>query len=131
MGLARTATPPALGREGLAAWKYLAFALIPSPSPNPGQGCQGALLKPTRILALVPAVGTGHFGFLVFLGPAGDSEELCYSLQELCPLLTRSLLPVVLAKPASPGMPCSVAKGGGCCAGRCQGLSAPPVPRVW
>jgi len=117
VGVARTVTPPALGREETAAWKYLALALIPSPLLSPEQGCQHALLKPAHFLALVPAVGMGHFGFLVLFGPGSDSEELCYSSQGrqgLCPALTCSLLPVVCAKPASPGVPRSVAKGGGC-----------------
>ena len=50
MGVARTVTPPALGREETAAWKYLALALIPSPLLSPEQGCQHALLKPAHFL---------------------------------------------------------------------------------
>lgn len=59
MGFASSVTPPALGREGMAAWKYLALALIPRPLLSPGQGCQRALrLLISRTPCLPLAWGT-------------------------------------------------------------------------
>lgn len=62
VGVARTITTPIPGREVMAAWKYLALALTVSPLLSP------SLLKPAHFLALVPALGMGHFGFLVLFG---------------------------------------------------------------